>query len=62
MPKMATESSPVLALRKGIEQQVQHREHHLTRCRCMRAQVLEELDQELSARPLRSSDPPKRGV
>jgi hypothetical protein len=61
MPKMATET-PVLALRKGIEQQVQHREQHLTRCRCMRVQVLEELDQELSARPLRSSDAPNRGL
>lgn len=61
MPKMATQSE-ILALREEIERQVQQREQHLTRCKCMREQVLEELDQELSARPLRSSDPPKKGV
>ena len=30
MPKMATESAPVPALRRGIEQHLQHREQHLT--------------------------------
>ena len=46
---------PIPGLRRGIEQQAQHRGNYLTRCRCMRQQVLDELTQQLHARPLRSS-------
>ena len=55
-----TQAFPVLGLRHWIEQQLQHRGDHLTRCRCMRKQVLDEITQKLSAHPVRGSDRPER--
>ena len=54
-----TESFPVAGLRHWIERQVQHRGDYLTRCRCVRKQVLDELTQKLSVRAVRSRNRPE---
>ena len=52
----ARQTLTVRGLRSRIEQQVQHRGTRLTRCRCTRKQVLNELTQRLSARLVRRSE------